>query len=131
MALPADFDDSMLKPLPYLNQVIDETLRLFAAAPSGLPRVVPPGGAELAGHWLPGGSTVTTQAYTLHRDPVVFPRPEVYDPSRWSSPTKAMKESSMHFGGGTRSKCTPLPTRYEICLPFFPNVSIVKGLMAF
>lgn len=106
-ALPADFDETMLKALPYLNQVIDETLRLYAAVPSGLPRVVPPGGAELAGHWLPGGSTVTTQAYTLHRDPTVFPRPDVFDPDRWAAPTKAMKESSMPFGGGSRSTCCP------------------------
>ncbi|MBE3046280.1 cytochrome P450 [Candidatus Bathyarchaeota archaeon] len=105
MALPADFDDQMLKPLPYLNQVIDETLRLYAAAPSGLPRVVPPGGAELGGHWLPGGSTVTTQAYTLHRNPTVFPQPELFNPSRWAAPTKVMKDSSMHFGGGSRSRC--------------------------
>ena len=107
MALPEDFDDQTLKPLPYLNQVIDETLRLYAAAPSGLPRVVPDGGAELAGHWLPGGSTVTTQAYTLHRDPTVFPQHEEFDPSRWAEPTKAMKDSSMHFGGGSRSTFTP------------------------
>ena len=113
-ALPEDFDDNILKPLPYLNQVIDETLRLYAAAPSGLPRVVPPGGAELAGHWLPGGSTVTTQAYSLHRDPAVFPRPEVFDPSRWAAPTKEMKDSSMPFGGGSRSTCHCFPTRYRI-----------------
>lgn len=110
LTLPADFDDNTLKPLPYLNQVIDETLRLYAAAPAGLPRVVPPEGAELVGYWLPGGSTVTTQAYTLHRDPAVFSRPEVFDPSRWAAPTKAMKDSSMHFGGGSRSKCTPSST---------------------
>lgn len=115
VALPPDFDDHMLKPLSYLNQVIDETLRLYAAAPSGLPRVVPPGGAELAGHWLPGGSTVTTQAYTLHRDPTVFPQPEIFDPSRWAAPTKAMKESSMHFGGGSRSTYPPLPPRRRLC----------------
>lgn len=110
-ALPGEFDDSMLKPLPYLNQVIDETLRLYSAAPSGLPRLVPPGGAELAGYWMPGGSTVTTQAYTLHRDPTVFPRPEVFDPSRWAAPTKAMKDYSMHFGGGSRGKCTSFLTQ--------------------
>ncbi|SPO01584.1 related to cytochrome P450 CYP4/CYP19/CYP26 subfamilies [Cephalotrichum gorgonifer] len=101
-ALPPEFDDHMLKSLPYLNQVIDETLRLYSAVPAGLPRLVPTGGAELAGFWLPGGSTVTTQAYTLHRNPEVFPRPEVFDPTRWAQPTRAMKESSMHFGGGSR-----------------------------
>src|SRR5699024_5842051 len=62
-------------------------------------------------HQLPGGLTVTTQAYTLHREPTVFPRPEMFDPSRWAAPTKAMKDHSMPFGGGSRGKCT-LYARY-------------------
>ncbi|PHH87321.1 hypothetical protein CDD83_9030 [Cordyceps sp. RAO-2017] len=49
--LPPDFDEARLRDLPFLNQVIDETLRLYSAAPSTLPREVPPGGAELAGYW--------------------------------------------------------------------------------
>ena len=102
--LPDDFDDQHLKGLPYLNQVIDETLRVYPAAPSGLPRVVPHGGAELAGHFLPGGSTVSTQAYSLHRDPDVFPSPMKFDPSRWAAPTKAMKDLFMPFGGGSRGE---------------------------
>ena len=102
--LPDDFGDQQLKELPYLTQVIDETLRLYSAAPSGLPRAVPPGGAELAGYFLPGGATVCTQAYSLHRDPDIFPSPEKFDPSRWKAPSKAMKDIFMPFGGGSRGK---------------------------
>jgi len=103
--LPADedFADRELKQLPYLNQVIDEALRLYPAVAAGLPRFVPPGGATLAGHWIEGGVTVSSQSYTLHRNPEAFPQPEVFDPSRWETPTKAMKDAFFAFGGGARS----------------------------
>lgn len=104
--LPAQYDDTDLQKLAYLNQVIDETLRLYTAAPSGLPRVVPPGGANLGGHWIPGGAIVCTQAYSLHRNPEIFPEPDRFDPSRWATPTKDMRDSSMPFGGGSRGMLT-------------------------
>lgn len=102
--LPDDFQDHDAMKMPYLNQVIEESLRLHGAAPSGLPRVVPPEGATLAGQYLPGGSVVCTQAWSLHRNEEIFPDPERFDPDRWAAPTKAMKDSSMPFGGGSRSK---------------------------
>lgn len=98
------FDDADLRRLPYLNQVIDEALRLYASAPAGLPRVVPPGGATLAGYALPGGTVVSTQAYSMHRIEAIFPDPERFDPSRWEGATKEMRDASMPWGGGSRSK---------------------------
>ncbi|KAL4917036.1 cytochrome P450 [Aspergillus aurantiobrunneus] len=71
-----EVSDILLRGLPYMNQVIDETLRLYPAVPSGLPRIVPEQGSMLAGYWIPGGATVTTQLYSLHRDPEVFADPE-------------------------------------------------------
>ncbi len=58
-----------------LNSVIEETLRLYGAAPGALPRSVPPGGVDMLGHWLPGGTVVSTQAYSIHRDATIFPNP--------------------------------------------------------
>jgi cytochrome P450 len=76
--LPEAFCDQDLLTLTYLSQVIEETLRLYGAAPSALPRVVPPGGATLAGYRFSEGTVVSTQAYSLHRDPVVFSDPLTY-----------------------------------------------------
>ncbi|KAL3261246.1 hypothetical protein ABHI18_003910 [Aspergillus niger] len=101
--LPELFSDKDVQSLSYLNQVIDEALRLYPAVPCALPRVVPPQGATFSGYWVPGGSTVTTQIWSLHRDPVAFPEPEKFDPSRWASPTKEMKDAFMPFGAGTRN----------------------------
>ena len=74
--LPGNFGWEDVRTLPYLNKCIDEALRLYGAAPSGLPRWVPQGGAHLAGYTFPENFVVSTQAYTLHRDPSIWPEPE-------------------------------------------------------
>ncbi|KAF4211746.1 hypothetical protein CNMCM8980_001818 [Aspergillus fumigatiaffinis] len=100
--LPDHFQDDDLRSLPYLNRIITEILRLYTGVPSGLPRVSPQG-ITLGGYWIPAGVTVTTQAYSLHRDPIVFPDPERFDPRRWERPTKEMEDAFMPFGGGART----------------------------
>ena len=74
--LPDDFTDKHVRALPYTRRVINETLRLYPAVPGALPRAVPSEGARLAGYHLPGGVTVATQVYSLHRNPDIFPEPE-------------------------------------------------------
>ncbi|CAI7609175.1 unnamed protein product, partial [Penicillium glandicola] len=74
--IPEPVTDRSLRDLPYLNQIISETLRLYTAVPFGLPRLVPPGGAQFNGYRVPGGITVSTQAYSLHRDHAIFPDPD-------------------------------------------------------
>ncbi|KAL3440804.1 cytochrome P450 [Aspergillus insuetus] len=100
--LPEGYTDEHLRGLPYLAQVIEETLRLYGAAPGALPRTVPEGGLECGGYHIPPGSTVSTQAWTLHRDPNTFPNPLKFDPSRWSNSSKEMKAAFTAFGAGSR-----------------------------
>lgn len=77
-ALKPDYDDATLETLPLLNAVINETLRLYGAAPGSLPRTVPEGGCTLGGYHIPGGITVCTQAYSMHRDESIFPNASSY-----------------------------------------------------
>lgn len=70
-----DFTHADLEQFPLLNATIQETLRLYCAVPGSLPRVSPPGGAEIGGYYIPKGTTCSTQAYTLHRDGKSWPNP--------------------------------------------------------
>ncbi|RFU23899.1 hypothetical protein B7463_g12441, partial [Scytalidium lignicola] len=91
--------------LPVLDAVITETLRKHTAIPSSLPRVVPAGGRELGGYFLPGGTIISMQCYTTHRDPTFFPDPENFKPDRWLDPNAhldEMKRLFMPFSKGTR-----------------------------
>jgi cytochrome P450 len=73
--LSSDLGQEELKNASLLNSVIGEALRLYGAAPGALPRVVPAEGANINGHHLPKGTIVSTQAYTMHREPSIFPEP--------------------------------------------------------
>ena len=49
--------------LSYLGAVIEEGLRLCPPVALGMPRVVPAGGADVSGEWLPGGVSSSTNHY--------------------------------------------------------------------
>ncbi|KAF3398836.1 putative sterigmatocystin biosynthesis P450 monooxygenase, partial [Talaromyces pinophilus] len=100
--LPLDASLADISDLKYLRMVVDESLRLYGAAPGSLPRVCPPGGAKLGDYFIPGGTTVSTQAYNLHWDGAIFENPESFVPERWQSPTGDMRHAFMSFGGGSR-----------------------------
>jgi hypothetical protein len=70
--------------LPLLEAVVTETLRLHAPIPGIQPRVTPSPPCTLAGYGdIPPNTRVNAQAYSLHRNPEVFPDPESWQPKRW------------------------------------------------
>ena len=69
--------------LPLLNAVLFETLRLHAAVPIRLPRHAPVGGMTMHGYYIPEGTTVSCNAYSLHRIAEIYPRPFEWLPQRW------------------------------------------------
>lgn len=56
-----------LQELPHLNGVINETLRLHPALPTGGLRQTPPEGITVAGQFIPGNVTVSAPRYSLGR----------------------------------------------------------------
>ncbi|KAI0142977.1 cytochrome P450 [Xylariaceae sp. FL1272] len=82
---PASEDITLdaLQHLPYLNSVINEGLRLCPPIPWMLPRVVPDKGEVVCGVWLPGGTQVSIQVYTMNRDPKLFYESTSFLPERW------------------------------------------------
>ncbi|KAH8157790.1 hypothetical protein CIB48_g10458 [Xylaria polymorpha] len=91
------------KDCAYLSAVISEVLRLYAALPSHLERVVPQGGMVLStGHHIPAGTIVGTQPFSLHRDATLFPDPSRFDPDRWLDATPEMRKALCPWGFGSR-----------------------------
>lgn len=91
-ALPSDdvptYDQ--VRDLPYLEMVIQETLRIHSTSSTGLPRVVPPGpGVDLAGHHFPQGVVLSVPAYTIHHSKEVWgPDADEFRPERWEKVTE-------------------------------------------
>jgi len=74
--------------LPLLDAILRETLRLHTPVAGSLPRVTssrdPRSPITILGYPnIPPGTCVSAQAYSLHRNPKVFPDPERWKPERW------------------------------------------------
>ncbi|KIW38683.1 uncharacterized protein PV06_09633 [Exophiala oligosperma] len=103
--LPTDFTDNDLESLQYLNAVIQETLRMYGPIPGSLRRVVPNAGLQIGQYFLPPGTEVCTQSYSLHRKPEIFESPELFKPDRFLQQRYAEQEQATPFaafGAGSR-----------------------------
>lgn len=70
--------------LPFLQACIKETLRIFAPASMGLPRVAPPGGLAVGDRTLPAGATVSLSIWVIHRSKEIWgPDAREFNPDRW------------------------------------------------
>ncbi|KAI9818759.1 MAG: hypothetical protein M1827_007579 [Pycnora praestabilis] len=101
-----------LEKLAFLNCIVKEGLRIDTAVPGSTPRYVPSEGAHINGRTLPGGSIISIQAYTCHRDPAVFPDPERFYPERWLQETSDMRKFYVPFGPDGPRKCIGIHLAY-------------------
>ncbi|KAI4160949.1 MAG: hypothetical protein L6R39_000155 [Caloplaca ligustica] len=69
--------------IAYLRAVVKEGLRLGMANPGRFSRTTPPGGLEIGGVHIPGGTDVGLAPYTLHHNAEVFAEPFMFRPERW------------------------------------------------
>ncbi|KAH9204667.1 cytochrome P450 [Leptodontidium sp. 2 PMI_412] len=95
------------KELPYLQAVIKESLRLHAPFGVGMQRVVPAGGATIAGKYVPKGTLVSINAWAAHANKSVFGEDvDVFRPERWLVGKEKIQEMERYwlaFGSGGRA----------------------------
>lgn len=108
IAIPAGVDVptyDMVKDLPYLRNVINETLRIHSTSSLGLPRLVPPGeGIEILGKHFPSYTVLSVPAYTIHHSKDIWGNDaDEYVPERWDFLTERQKNSFIPFSYGPRS----------------------------
>ncbi|MFJ5921598.1 cytochrome P450 [Kitasatospora sp. NPDC092948] len=89
--------------LPYLTQVLKETMRLFPAAPSIGRRAVK--SVMVGGVEIPAGADLLVSPYVTHRHPDHWEDPERFDPDRFTPEREAARHryAWFPFGGGPRA----------------------------
>ncbi|KAL8869639.1 MAG: hypothetical protein Q9174_004121 [Haloplaca sp. 1 TL-2023] len=83
--LDPDHDMQDLQDPPYLNGIINETMRLHPAVPTGGLRETPPNGAVVAGRFVPSNTVIFASC---------FDHPHVFIPERWSTHPDLIKDKS-------------------------------------
>lgn len=92
--------------LPYFAACIKEGLRLNPPATGFFSRIVPAGGKIIDGHFVPGGTEVTSHAYSIQRNKDVYGEDaDEFKPERWMVSEKRSYEldaAQFTFGHGHR-----------------------------
>lgn len=107
-AIPSSIDVpsyDMVKDLKYMNNCIQETLRIHSTSSMGLPRVVPPGpGIDILGHHFPPYTVLSVPSYTIHHSKEIWGQDaDKFNPDRWDNLTERQKTAFIPFSYGPRS----------------------------
>ncbi|RSL68920.1 hypothetical protein CEP54_002506 [Fusarium duplospermum] len=95
-AISFSTDMTTLESVPRLQACVKEGIRWAGAAAAMLPRIVPPGGIELHGKFIPEGTVLTSSPIWYQHDKTAFPNPKVFDPHRWlTDDCKGMSEDKL------------------------------------
>ena len=105
LEIPVRFNDAVK--LPYLRSCVLEGMRMHPGVGLSLPRVVPPGGAEISGHYIPADSEVSINPFVAHFDKEVFGTDaDRFIPERWTRDGEDaganMERNLLIFGYGKR-----------------------------
>ncbi|MGX0977497.1 cytochrome P450 [Roseovarius sp. MBR-51] len=86
--------------LPYIRQIIDEALRLYP--PAGIISRTAQVADTLCGRDIRPGDTVIIPIYALHRNHLLWPEPDAFDPDRFADRKSIERYTYLPFGDGPR-----------------------------
>jgi len=90
--------------LQYMLAVLNESLRMYPPVTSNLVRVVPPGGAQVAGYFVPGGTAVEVQHWSVNHSADNFANSWEFNPERFLNPGEGeVLEALQAFSVGPRN----------------------------
>ncbi|RYP59422.1 hypothetical protein DL769_008539 [Monosporascus sp. CRB-8-3] len=69
--------------LSYMLACLNEALRCYPPVATGLPRLVPKGGAYVAGQFIPESTAVSVWQWAINRDPKYWTEPTKFTPERF------------------------------------------------
>ncbi|KAJ9191450.1 hypothetical protein DTO164E3_8855 [Paecilomyces variotii] len=99
---------AQVKEIPYLQWVINETMRIHSTSALGLPREIPPNfpPINIAGHVFKPGDVLSVPTYTIHHSTEIWgPDAEAFVPERWDPKrlTARQKAAFIPFSVGPRA----------------------------
>jgi benzoate 4-monooxygenase len=96
----------MVRNLPYLEAVINETMRMHSTSGIGLPRQIPydSQGVTLRGYYFPPGTVLSVPTWTIHHSKEIWgPDADEFRPERWENTTARQKNAFIPFSYGPRA----------------------------
>jgi cytochrome P450 len=98
--------DEVVAHCPYYIACVKESLRLNPPVPAQFPRLVPEGGLDIDGRFIPAGTEIACNVWVVQHDARLYgPDVDVFRPERWlEDPDRAREFSrlSFVFGFGSR-----------------------------
>ncbi|XP_011638474.1 probable cytochrome P450 6a14 [Pogonomyrmex barbatus] len=94
-----------IKQLDYLDKVFKETLRKYPPLSTLMRQATSNYTFENTKISIPKGMMVSIPAYAIHRDPNIYPEPDVFDPERFDDEAVKSRHSMVYlpFGAGPRN----------------------------
>ncbi|MBE9041265.1 cytochrome P450 [Oscillatoriales cyanobacterium LEGE 11467] len=93
-------DPNEILKLPYLNAVVQETLRMYPVVMFALPRLVK-APVQILGYDLEPGSVISPCIYLTHHRSDLYPEPKEFRPERFLE-KQFLQSEYLPFGGGNR-----------------------------